>query len=176
MKTINFQQLVGFLFLAGILLLTSCSYEVRPTSVKVEDPVRHYYPIPEGRELAVNYDLTNTGKSPLVISDIQTSCGCIAISERRYVIPPDTKVTLQFKFHSIKNIGLVKNSIFLFGNFSTGSLLVLEFDVHVVPPSDYTRDYEELYDRHRTLSLPRNGSELPSNEYPATYYVDSPEY
>lgn len=160
--------------LAGFLLLTSCNYEVRPTSVKVEDSIRHYYPIPAGHVMTVDYDLRNIGKNPLVISDIQTSCGCISTAERRYIIPPDTKTTLRFKYHSDKNIGLADNSIYLYGNFSTGSLLVLHFDVHVVPPSDYIRDYEELHERHRQIRS-GSGEHATAAEPSAAYYVDVPE-
>ena len=51
----------------------ACSGRVEPTSVFIEDPVRHYYPIRFGDELWIAYDVTNTGENPLIISEIQTS-------------------------------------------------------------------------------------------------------
>ena len=175
MKTNKLQCiLASFLLLTGNFLTSSCNHEIRPTSYEVEDSVRHYYPIPEGHELTVNYDLKNTGKYPLIISDIQTSCGCVAVSKYRHIIPPDTQTTLSFKYQSYKNIGLVENSIFLFGNFNTGSMLVLRFDVHVVPSSDHIRDYEEMYELNRQFTEMSN-KHLNSTSPSANYYVENPE-
>ena len=79
-------------------------------------------------------------------------------------------MTLRFKYNSTKNVGLVENTICLYGNFQDSSLVKLQFDVHVVPPSDYTPDYEEIYFKHRKLPIHSNeaNSHCP---YPFLYYV-----
>ncbi|MDD4760940.1 MAG: DUF1573 domain-containing protein, partial [Bacteroidaceae bacterium] len=65
------------MFIICMLCFFSCAKKVGPTTVQVEDSIRHYYPLVLGDNLDVVYKVTNTGFSPLVITDIQPSCGCI---------------------------------------------------------------------------------------------------
>lgn len=123
----------------------ACSGKVEPISVFIEDPVRHYYPIRFGDELWIAYDVTNTGENPLIISEIQTSCGCIVYDDSKRIIPAGNKERLLFKYDSFKNLGYARHQIRLYGNFDSSSVKLLEFDVNVVPSSDYVRDYEEVY-------------------------------
>lgn len=170
MKRSNIKRCISLLIGVCLTIVYGCKTEIRPTQVDIEDPIRHYYPIPQGEELTLDYEVRNVGKSPLVISDIQTSCGCITTSSTRHVVPPEQKMTLRFKYNSTKNVGLVENTICLYGNFQDSSLVKLQFDVHVVPPSDYTPDYEEIYFKHR--KLPIHSNEANSHRpYPFLYYV-----
>ena len=59
--------------------LSGCKKKVRPTTMVIKDSVRHYYPIKQGQQLDIMFTITNTGDAPLVISDIQPSCGCIIL-------------------------------------------------------------------------------------------------
>ena len=81
------------LFLLGGMAasLMACSGRIEPTSARVVDPVRHYYPMVAGDRLTIAYEIENTGSNPLVISEIQTSCmvgssirfGCTVTSSPR---------------------------------------------------------------------------------------------
>lgn len=134
-------------FMVLLLALFGCSKKVGVTTVSTIDSVRHYYPIVAGEELGITYQLVNTGKEPLVITDIQPSCGCIASSVSKKVVPPGDSIPLQFTFHSKKNIGYVRHTIRVFGNVLPKGVVNLIFDVNVVPPADYTPDYEELFQK-----------------------------
>lgn len=141
-------------------LWISCSGRVEPTTVEIEDPIRHYYPILEGEELWIEYEIRNTGKNALVINEIQTSCGCVVHDAAKRITPPGRSARLTFRYDSSKNRGLVRHQIWLYGNFGTQSVMLLEFDVPVIPPSDHGSDYEE--------SLP----EKKRKNSPDNYYVD----
>ena len=119
------------LVLLGCITLTGCKKRIGMTTVEVPDSVRHYYPVIAGQELNLMYDLTNTGDQPLIIRDIQPSCGCIVTMPPSRMVLPEKSIRLKFTYQSAKNIGYVQHVIRIYCN---------------VPPNGiYTRDYEELY-------------------------------
>ena len=91
-----------------LFFLSGCKKKVRPTTMVIKDSVRHYYPIKQGQQLDIMFTITNTGDAPLVISDIQPSCGCIILDKSSHIIIPEEGIR-QFKatYNSIKNIGEV---------------------------------------------------------------------
>ena len=131
--------------LACMATLGSCRKNIGMTTVAVADSVRHYYPILAGDVLTLSYELENTGDQPLIIRDIQTSCGCIVPELDTRMLLPGKQVRLLFKYESAKNIGYVEHTIRIYGNIKPNGVYKLKFDTNVVTHADYTRDYEELY-------------------------------
>ena len=124
---------------------TSCKKRVGMTTVAIVDSVRHYYPVLTGQVITLSYELENTGDQPLIIRDIQPSCGCIEPQLDSKMVLPGKKVRLLFKYESAKNIGYVQQVIRVHGNIKPNGIAKMLFDINVVPNADYTRDYEELY-------------------------------
>ena len=156
------------------LCFTGCRKEVRPTSMTIKDSVRHYYPIKQGQQLDIMFTITNTGDAPLIISEMQPSCGCIILDKSSHIIIPEDGIR-QFKatYNSIKNVGKVVHRIRIFGNMLPNGKAELKFDVNVVPDADYTRDYEELYQDFNT----KNGivrEMVDGKESELGYYVGEP--
>lgn len=131
--------------LACMATLGSCRKNIGMTTVHVPDSVRHYYPILTGEILNLSFLLENTGDQPLIIRDIQTSCGCIVPELDTRMLLPGKQVRLLFKYESAKNIGYVEHTIRIYGNIKPNGVYKLKFDTNVVTHADYTRDYEELY-------------------------------
>lgn len=154
-----------------IVSASGCNRKLTVTSVKVNDSIRHYYPIVAGQKLVLDYEITNTGNTPLVISEIQTTCGCIIGDDERNVIPEGRKAILNFEYDSSKNIGYVAHEILLYGNFDSTSVCKLYFDVNVVPNSDYTMDYEELYSDYLNSTVFTSEKEE-NRKNRKNYYVD----
>lgn len=160
----------GVLFLY-CLQLAGCSTELKPTTVSVDDAVRHYYPVMAGKTLSLDYEITNTGEDPLVISEIQSTCGCISTAKDRVVVPEGQSTTLRFLYDSSKNIGYVAHEIMLYGNFDSTSVYRLYFDVNVVPHPDYTKDYEELYEEALAKQIV-HGEKEENRKNRKNYYID----
>ena len=141
-------------FLLCIILtlgLCSCHTKLGLTTVELADPVRHYYPILQGQELTVIAKLTNTGDTPLVITDVQPSCGCITTDFKGdTMIPPDQYMYVTIKYDSNKNVGLVEHSVRFWGNIEPDGMAQMRFDVNIVPDANYHHDYEELHDKSQT--------------------------
>lgn len=147
------QKTLFYILLFTVLpfFFVSCKKEIRPTTMTIKDTVRHYYPIKQGQQLDIMFTVSNTGKAPLIITEIQPSCGCIIMDKSSQVIVPEGG-SRQFKatYNSIKNVGEVVHRIRLYGNMLPKGRTELKFHVNVVPDADYTRDYEELYQDFNT--------------------------
>lgn len=154
--------------LAAAFCLGACQKQVKMTTIGVADSLRHYYPVVMGKQLELNYYVENTGKEPLVITEIQPSCGCIfeEKNDDKRVLPPGGKLHLAFTYDSNKNLGYVRHTIRLFGNIAPKGMAALVFDVNVVPSSDYIRDYEEIYNDQQTVGTLVDGHEN-------NYYIET---
>lgn len=143
-KLKNFYPLIFLLTLGGIFM--SCEKKLELAQVEIVDPKRHYYPVIQGELLGITYDIENTSDHPLFIQEVQTTCGCVvANDEMPIVILPHQLGRVHFTFNSLKNVGFVEHYAWLYGNFTDSLYRELQFDTNVVPPRDYTRDYEELW-------------------------------
>lgn len=168
-------NIIVLVCLAAAMLGTmqSCKKKVNMTAIEIEDQDRHYYPILQGEELELNYGITNVGDEPLIIKEIQTSCGCMIVNDKLpLMVMPRKKGFIHIKYNSTKNVGLVKHYIYCYGNIAETGRAELRFDVHVVPDADYTRDYEELFREQRNL----DGSvgDAVDGGLQRGYYVDNP--
>lgn len=162
------------MMLWNVLVLSSCQKKVGLTTVDVKDVDRHYYPILQGQELELVYTLLNTGEEPLILKDVQPSCGCMIVDREDHdIIFPHKKGYLRVKYNSTKNVGLVRHYIRIYGNCAPHGMIELKFDVNVVPDADYTRDYEELF----RASSEKNGAinkAVDGKESQRGYYVGNP--
>lgn len=141
--------MAGVFMLALLSLTAGCEKKMLPTALTVTDSIRHYYPIVAGEKLEFSYVVRNIGDSPLLLDDVQPSCGCIMGKLNANIIPPHDTLTLSFTFDSSKNVGYVRHAIRLYGNILPRGMATLIFDVNVVPPSDHDPDYEEVYQEQK---------------------------
>lgn len=129
-----------------LFLLSGCDIKDRKTTIEIVDAERHYYSVLRGQDLDVVYQILNTGKNPLFINSIKTSCGCVLVEKSSFkVLPSGGKGFIRIKYDSSKNIGYVKHYVSIYGNLESELPIEASFDVHVVPNALYTRDYEEIY-------------------------------
>ena len=161
------------LLMLSLLALAGCTRKVQFTTVEIKDPVRHYYPILQGQELSVMIRLQNKGKVPLVIKDIQPSCGCIILeSDHEMVVPPERSMMVALRYDSRKNVGKVEHAIRFWGNISPSGMAEMRFDVNVVPDASYHHDYEEMYDKEESDRLLKKYLYDTSTDIAMGYYVD----
>lgn len=149
---IRTNRVTDFLIRRGVLLCTfvlcfvSCDKQLKPASVIVVDPIRHYYPVIQGEMMDLSYEIENTSDNPLFIQELQTTCGCIVSrDELPIVVLPHKIGYVHLTFNTIKNTGYVDHFIYCYGNFQDSTCVELEFDTNVVPRADYVHDYEQLW-------------------------------
>lgn len=136
--------------MAVALTTSSCDRifrkELKPTVMEIKDSIRHYYPVVLGDELSITCQLTNSGKGPLAITDIQPSNFSISLnSPMPSIIPPGGTEYVNFVFHTEKNVGFAEHKIRFFGNILPNGVATLTFDTHIVRPTIDQFDYEEVY-------------------------------
>ena len=125
---------------------TGCRKLVCPTNVRIEHPVRHYLPILQGDILNMFWTLYNDGPEPLVIQDVQPSCSAVQlVSEVPAVVMAGDSVVMNFHFDTDKNVSLAAHAVRIYGNIEPEGEAEMNFDVHIIPPSDDRSDYEEHF-------------------------------
>jgi len=96
-----------------------------------EDTTFHFGSILEGEKVQFRYRFTNEGKSPLVLSRIETSCGCTASkSWPREPINPGDSGEIEIEFDSNQRAGHQQKTISVIANtFPATTILYLEGEV-----------------------------------------------
>jgi hypothetical protein len=99
------------LLLLNLSLLTSCSKADgekkidssvidNMTEMKFERTVLDFKQVEAGEVVQGSFTFTNTGKYPLVIYEVNTSCGCTVADYPRGEIAPGKKGTISVKYDS----------------------------------------------------------------------------
>jgi len=139
----------SLLIIASFLFLFSCIKKdvnsMPKTTLEFEHPHRRYNPILLGESLNISYKVTNTGKKPLLISEVQTSCSCVVTERTKKRIGIGDHGYINLKYDSKKNIGYVKQYVTIIANVDSTLTKNISFELNVVPDSDYRKDYEEIY-------------------------------
>jgi len=111
-----------------------------------------------GEDLEMVYRIANIGDEPLVITDIQPSCGCVATDGKtEAIIPPGSESKLSFKFDTNKNIGYVRHTIYIYGNIKPNGMAQMVFDTNIVPPTTSSVDYEENWHERKAKEIAVKG-------------------
>ncbi|MFC4269008.1 DUF1573 domain-containing protein [Polaribacter marinivivus] len=158
-----------------VLIASSCNFRkpdldrVKRTKMEVIDPERHYYPILRGSELTAAFQLYNRGNEPLIIYDVQASCGCIEIDFPETSIGKDDFGYIILDYDSAKNIGYVEFFVTILANTEGDVFTTIKFDLNVVTSPHYTQDYEEIYLQRRKENL---GGEVDGDLTQQGYYTD----
>lgn len=162
--------LITFLFLA-----TSCNFrkpnidKVKRTKIEIIDAERHYYPILRGSELSMAFQFFNRGTEPLIIYEVQASCGCIDIDYPSGSIGQDDFGYITLDYDSAKNIGYVEFFVTIVANTERDIFTTIKFDVNVVTSPHYTKDYEEIFLERRRQKL---AGEVDGDLTEQGYYTD----
>lgn len=121
-----------FISFAGVVLaqprLTSDKQTAEIGQVQWKEPIR------------VKYTITNTGKDPLVLTDVTTSCGCVVAKWTQGPIDPQMQGVVEVEFDA-ELLGTFHKSIAIYSN-ADPSLVYLYFTGEVVQEiTDFSRTH-----------------------------------
>ena len=75
---------------------TTTSQEV----LQVKETVHDFGTIPQGKPVYYFFEVTNTGKDPMVISNVQTSCGCTTPEWSKEPIAPGATAKVRVGYNA----------------------------------------------------------------------------
>lgn len=74
--------------------------------IKFEKDVYDFGKITEGEKVSYDFSFTNTGGTPLIISDASATCGCTVPEVPKEPIAPGASATIKVVFSSAGKVGL----------------------------------------------------------------------
>lgn len=96
--------------------------------------VHDYGTIFVGGDGNCEFEFTNTGKEPLILSSVKSSCGCTVPSWPREPILPGKKETIKVKYDT-NRIGMINKTITVMSNAKT-SPVVLKITGNIVKKAE----------------------------------------
>jgi plastocyanin len=92
--------------------------------MKFEKETHDFGKIKAGDKVTYDFKFTNTGKSPLIISDAVASCGCTKPEWPHTPIKPGESAAIKVTFNSAAKIGLQDKQITITANTNPAQNLV----------------------------------------------------
>ena len=86
------------------------------TTVQFEERVFDFGKMKAGDVVKHNFNFTNTGSNPLVISEAHGSCGCTIPSYPKEPIPPGGKAAIEVQFNSSGKAGMQNKTVTITAN------------------------------------------------------------
>ncbi|MBL7932139.1 MAG: DUF1573 domain-containing protein [Bacteroidia bacterium] len=107
MKTIKLSTIALALCLMSFAPLSknesSKGYTLRSvikTSIKWNNTEINLGDIPQNKPVTIEYEFTNTGDSPVIITSVQASCGCTATDYSKTPVAPGEKTKIKAVFNA----------------------------------------------------------------------------
>ncbi len=89
---------------------------VNVPKIQLEEYMYDFGEITEGAVVKHSFKLKNTGKIPLIITDVQTTCGCTVPDWNRNPIQPDATDDIKVQFNSTGKEGKMDKPITIIAN------------------------------------------------------------
>ena len=79
--------------------------------IKFDTDMHDFGEVVEGEKVSYTFKFTNTGKGPLLITGISTSCGCTVGEYTKDTIKPGAQGDVAVSFDSWKHVGFQQKSV-----------------------------------------------------------------
>lgn len=97
------------------------------TSIQFESKKYTFDPVVSGDKVTTKFKFTNTGKEPLLISDVKTSCGCTASDYPKEPVAPGESGEIEAVFDTSGKTGAQTKNITVMTNTDPSSnVLIIE--------------------------------------------------
>lgn len=132
MNTTTLKRYIFLFSILGVLFVPNMFAQKRKTEVVeqprlVFDTTEYYFgKIPErGKKVSYDYEFTNTGDAPLVITRSIVSCKCMNVNFSRKPILPGEKGLITVTYNPRKQQGMFYKAIQIFSNAPEGVHIII---------------------------------------------------
>jgi Protein of unknown function (DUF1573) len=92
--------------------------------IKFEDIAHNFGSVIEGQVARFDFKFTNTGTDPLVLTNVQASCGCTTPKWPREAIAPGASAVVTAEYNSAGREGNFTKNIFVYSNGGDATLTI----------------------------------------------------
>jgi len=124
------QSVLTFVILISTFLIVKAQTAASSTStdntnkseITFETPVHDYGSVYQGANGNCEFQFTNTGKEPLILSDVKTSCGCTVPSWPKEPILPGKTGIIKVNYTKMNTPGIISKQIAVYSNAKNGTI------------------------------------------------------
>jgi len=98
--------------------------------IKFDSEVHDYGRVPVNSDGTCQFKFKNTGKEPLILTNVKASCGCTVPSWPKDPIAPGASAAIDVKYNSMNRAHTINKSITVFSNASD-SIVILRIQGEV---------------------------------------------
>lgn len=110
-----FYQMVSKLWSIQHVLQNIDAKNMAPTNLDIDHHAHRFGVLQTGDDATAMFVITNTGDSPLLIQEVQATCGCTVPEWTRQPVPPGQTASIKLKYDTqIK--GIFSKKAFIFSN------------------------------------------------------------
>ncbi len=128
------KKLIVALFFISSVAMAQEEANVPGPVITFEEGEFGFGDITQGDKVEHVFNFENTGDSPLLITNVQTTCGCTATNWDREPILPGSKSSIKVSFNSAGKMGRNNKVITIISN-SVAPLNQIKIVANVLPPT-----------------------------------------
>jgi hypothetical protein len=92
--------------------------------ITFEKLVHDYGTVTKGADGNCEFKFTNTGKEPLILSNVQTSCGCTVPSWPKDPILPGKTASIKVNYTKMNIVSTISKQITVYSNATNGTIVL----------------------------------------------------
>lgn len=94
------------------------------SEITFKNLVHDYGTVTQGADGNCEFVFTNTGNEPLILSNVQTSCGCTVPSWPKEPIMPGKTATIKVNYTKMSIVGVIGKQITVYSNAKNGTIVL----------------------------------------------------
>jgi len=134
MKKITWLVVLILVVNGGFLVRALPGQGTSPPDIEFSEELWDFGTIKRGNVVTHIFEVKNTGESPLVISNVRTSCGCMAVLVSSREIAPDSSSQIKVSFNSLGYEGKITKCIWVESNDPDEPRKILTIKANVEVP------------------------------------------
>lgn len=105
-------------FTLALVFSAAAQEQANGAVISFEEKSKDFGDITQGDKVSHTFTLTNSGASPLIISNVAATCGCTVPKWPKEPIAPGAKAEIQVSFNSAGKMGKQNSVVRIYSNAS----------------------------------------------------------